>query len=180
MKSQFKNRKEIQEYIDNHSTPFSEFEKRIDYSLFTKQLEKKRKPKLGLFKKAAIAFTSVVLIIAAIFGIRHLTYVSDNGKCPFELGTYTFSYHEGELGHLDFDRDSYIVLSNQEIEGEGSFVLKGKNDSWTVYGKFNNCEFENERIEDVKLVYKTEFEFNVKEERYIIYDSSIKNEKGHC
>ena len=85
-------REELEEYVKNNRTPFSEFEKRLDYSKFTKSQEKKKSPNKTLWKKIGYALASVVLVIALSIGGYFIhTHVGDT-KCPFEMGTYVYEY----------------------------------------------------------------------------------------
>jgi len=51
MEQKFKTKEELKEYVKNNRTPFSEFEKRLDYSKFTKSQEKKKSPNKTLWRR---------------------------------------------------------------------------------------------------------------------------------
>ena len=141
--NKFKSKQELDEYIKNNSTSFEEFEKKLDYSLFEKRSKKNKKHKGFSLKKLGYAIVSFVMVVALSFGIYELIrYNKLNSKCPYELGTYIYYSQEGNIDGLDFSEKSYIVLTDQELSGPGTFVLQNKD--WVVYGQFYECEFSNE------------------------------------
>lgn len=142
--NKFKSKQELDEYIKNNSTSFEEFEKRLNYSLFEKRSKKNKKHKGFSLKKLGYAIVSFVMVICVtIVGYFIHSHFKIN-KCPYELGTYTFYSQEGNIEGLDFSEKSYIVLTDQELSGPGTFVLQNKD--WIVYGQFYECEFESENI----------------------------------
>lgn len=144
--NKFKSKQELDEYIKNNSTSFEEFEKKLDYSLFEKRSKKNKKHKGFSLKKLGYAIVSFVMVVALSFGIYELIrYNKLNSKCPYELGTYTYYSQEGNIDGLDFSEKSYIVLTDQELSGPGTFVLQNKD--WVVYGQFYECKFEDVALE---------------------------------
>ena len=143
--NKFKSKQELDEYIKNNSTSFEEFEKKLDYSLFEKRSKKNKKHKSFSLKKLGYAIVSFVMVICVtIVGYFIHSHFKIN-KCPYELGTYTFYSQEGNIDELDFSEKSYIVLTDQELSGPGTFVLQNKD--WVVYGQFYECKFEDVALE---------------------------------
>ena len=144
--NKFISKQELDEYIKNNSTSFEEFEKKLDYSLFEKRSKKNQKHRGFSLKKLGYAIVSFVMVVALSFGIYELIrYNKLNSKCPYELGTYTYYSQEGNIDGLDFSEKSYIVLTDQELSGPGTFVLQNKD--WVVYGQFYECKFEDVALE---------------------------------
>ena len=142
--NKFKSKQELDEYIKNNSTSFEEFEKRLDYSLFEKRSKKNKKHKGFSLKKLGYAIVSFVMVICVtIVGYFIHSHFKIN-KCPYELGTYTFYSQEGNIEGLDFSEKSYIVLTDQELSGPGTFIIKNK--EWTINFSFHNCFLENREI----------------------------------
>lgn len=159
MEQKFKTREELEEYVKNNRTPFSEFEKRLDYSKFTKSQEKKKSPNKTLWKKIGYALASVVLVIALSIGGYFIhTHVGDT-KCPFEMGTYVYESHKGNLDETGFNEESYIVLTEEELSGPGTFNIKDEKNKWSVYGQFYNCELASFSFSEL-IVKKTKYLFN--------------------
>ena len=142
--NKFKSKQELDEYIKNNSTSFEEFEKRLDYSLFEKRSKKNKKHKGFSLKKLGYAIVSFVVVIGIGLGLFKLSTINTKTKCPYELGTYNYYSQEGNIDGLDFSEKSYIVLTDQELSGPGTFVLQNKD--WVVYGQFYECGFESENI----------------------------------
>lgn len=142
--NKFQSKQELNDYIKNNSTSFEEFEKRLDYSKFDKYIDKNKKRKGFSWKKLGYALASLVLVVCVTLGIHFVAGIGKVEKCPYELGTYTYYSQEGELEGLDFTEESYIILTDQELSGPGTFTLENKD--WVVYGQFYECEFENENI----------------------------------
>jgi len=151
MEQKFKTREELEEYVKNNRTPFSEFEKRLDYSKFTKSQEKKKSPNKTLWRRIGYALASVVLVVAIAVGtIIGIQYIKTDTKCPFEMGTYVYESHRGNLEETGFNEESYIVLTEEELSGPGTFNIKDEKNNWSVYGQFYNCELSNMEIDIVK------------------------------
>ena len=109
-------------------------------------MNKTKKQKGFSWKKLGYALASLVVIIGLSIGIHEIIkYSKDGTKCPYELGSYTYYSQEGDIEGLDFSEESYVILTDQELSGPGTFVLQDKD--WTVYGQFYECEFENVIIE---------------------------------
>ncbi len=140
----FNSKEEINEYIKNNSTSFKEFEKRLDYSILGKNKKKKHNP--FSLKKLAYALASLVLVIGLCIGGYFAHSRSNDSKCPYELGTYIYYSQEGDIEGLDFSDKSYIIITDKELSGPGTFVLQDKD--WTVYGQFYECEFENVNLKN--------------------------------
>lgn len=160
--NKFKSKQELNDYIKNNSTSFEEFEKRLDYSKFDKFVNKTKKQKGFSWKKLGYALASLVLVIAAAIGIHFTVSIWNEPKCPYEFGTYTYYSQEGDIEGLDFNEESYVILTDQELSGPGTFVLKDKD--WTVYGQFYECEFEDKAIDITGNYFSTDI--------YNIYISS--------
>ena len=135
--NKFKSKQELDEYIKNNSTSFEEFEKKLDYSLFEKRSKKNKKHKGFSLKKLGYAIVSFVVVIGIGLGLFKLSTINTKTKCPYELGTYNYYSQEGNIDGLDFSEKSYIVLTDQELSGPGTFVLQNKD--WVVYGQFYEC-----------------------------------------
>ena len=142
--NKFKSKQELNDYIKNNSTSFEEFEKRLDYSKFDKFVNKTKKQKGFSWKKLGYALASLMLMISLGLGLYEIFHIKDVEKCPYELGTYTYYSQEGDIEGLDFSEESYVILTDQELSGPGTFVLQDKD--WVVYGQFYECEFENKEI----------------------------------
>ena len=142
--NKFKSKQELDEYIKNNSTSFEEFEKKLDYSLFEKRSKKNKKHKGFSLKKLGYSLASLVLVIVTCLIIHSIYRPKNPTDCPYELGTYTYYFQEGNIDGLEFSEKSYIVLTDQELSGPGTFVVQDKD--WVVYGKFYECEFESENI----------------------------------
>ena len=135
----FNSKEELDNYLLSNKTPFSVIDQKIDYSLVSK---KKRKVDVNLWKKITIGFASLCLVLTCVFGVLDLFSFNKKGECPFELGTYTFSSQEGSIEGLDFSESSYIVLSDEELSGPGTFIIEDEDNEWVVYGKFYECGLE--------------------------------------
>lgn len=169
--NKFKSKQELDEYIKNNSTSFEEFEKKLDYSLFEKRSKKNKKHKGFSLKKLGYAIVSFVMVVALSFGIYELIrYNKLNSKCPYELGTYTYYSQEGNIDGLDFSEKSYIVLTDQELSGPGTFVLQNKD--WVVYGQFYESSLSNYTI----LFDNNLKDYYVKEYQLSIFIANIDNE----
>ena len=148
MGQKFKTREELEEYVKNNRTPFSEFEKRLDYSKFTKSQEKKKSPNKTLWRRIGYALASVVLVVVTVIGVVFgISGITGNEDCPFEMGTYVYESHRGNLEETGFNEESYIVLTEEELSGPGTFNIKDEKNKWSVYGQFYNCEW-NDRVFD--------------------------------
>ena len=160
--NKFKSKQELDEYIKNNSTSFEEFEKRLDYSLFEKRSKKNKKHKGFSLKKLGYAIVSFVMVICVtIVGYFIHSHFKIN-KCPYELGTYTFYSQEGNIDGLDFSEKSYIVLTDQELSGPGTFVLQNKD--WVVYGQFYESSLSNYTIlfdNNLKDYYVKEYQLSI-------------------
>ena len=135
----FNNKEELDNYLLSNKTPFSVIDQKIDYSLVSKR---KRKVNINLWKKIAIGFASLCLVIVGVLGVMDYYKVKNKEACPFELGTYTYSSQEGSIEGLDFSESSYIVLTDEELSGPGTFVIEDEDKDWVVYGKFYECGLE--------------------------------------
>ena len=164
--NKFKSKQELDEYIKNNSTSFEEFEKRLDYSLFEKRSKKNKKHKGFSLKKLGYAIVSFVVVIGIGLGLFKLSTINTKTKCPYELGTYNYYSQEGNIDGLDFSEKSYIVLTDQELSGPGTFVLQNKD--WVVYGQFYDCEFENMKIEknNDNCFISDDYMFNISSNTY--------------
>lgn len=130
----------INEDINNQRLPsFEDVNKKIDYSPIDEELRKHNLRK-SILQKASIGFASVVLVVGVAFGVKILKITTK--KAPFEMGTYTYTSQVGEIEGLDFSEQSYIVLSEEELNGPGTFMIENDEQDWVVYGAFNECEFE--------------------------------------
>lgn len=135
----FNSKEELDNYLLSNKTPFSVIDQKIDYSLVSKR---KRKVNINLWKKITIGFASLCLVVTCVFGVLDLFSFNKKGKCPFELGTYTYASQEGSIEGLDFSESSYIVLTDEELSGPGTFVIEDEDNDWVVYGKFYFCELD--------------------------------------
>ena len=142
--NKFKSKQELDEYIKNNSTSFEEFEKKLDYSLFEKRSKKNKKHKGFSLKKLGYSLASLVLVIVTCLIIHSIYRPKNPTDCPYELGTYTYYSKEGNIDGLDFSEKSYIVLTDQELSGPGTFIIKNK--EWTINFSFHNCFLENREI----------------------------------
>ena len=141
MTNKFNSEEEMMEYIKTHSTPFSEFEKRLDYSILKKNKAKQKlkSPRM----KLGYVLASVVLVVAASLGIAFgIDSMNKPSECPFEMGTYVYDSHEGDIESLGFTSESYIVLTEEELSGAGTFKIEDEEKDWVVYGQFYECELE--------------------------------------
>ena len=129
--------------INENKTPFSVFEKRIDYSLVKNHKKSNKLNLKKLWSKIAIGFCSLLLLIGGGILCNELYNIHVQTLCPFKEGTYYYVRHEGDLGDLDFDEKSYIVLTSEEVDDEGTFSITNKKELWIIYGTFFNCEFNN-------------------------------------
>ena len=150
----FNSKEELDNYLLSNKTPFSVIDQKIDYSLVSK---KKRKVNVNLWKKITIGFASLCLVIVGILGVIDYYRVNNKDACPFELGTYTYASQEGNIEGLDFSESSYIVLTDEELTGPGTFVIEDEENDWVVYGKFYCCNFEGitigKMIKDLNYYY---------------------------
>lgn len=152
MEQKFKTREELEEYVKNNRTPFSEFEKRLDYSKFTKSQEKKKFSNKTLWRRIGYALASVVIVVALSIGGYFIhTHVGDT-KCPFEMGTYVYESHKGNLEETGFNEESYIVLTEKELSGPGTFNIKDEKNNWSLYGQFYNCEWSYKSFDEVEKI----------------------------
>ena len=142
--NKFKSKQELDEYIKNNSTSFEEFEKKLDYSLFEKRSKKNKKHKGFSLKKLGYSLASLVLVIVTCLIIHSIYRPKNPTDCPYELGTYTYYSKEGNIDGLDFSEKSYIVLTDQELSGPGTFVVQDKD--WAVYGQFYECLYSKSNI----------------------------------
>lgn len=150
MTNKFNTEEEMMEYIKTHSTPFSEFEKRLDYSILKKNKAKQKlkSPRM----KLGYVLASVVLVVAVSLGIViGIEKINRPIECPFEMGTYVYDSHEGDIESLGFTSESYIVLTEEELSGPGTFKIEDEEKYWVVYGQFYECELENLTIEKVTI-----------------------------
>lgn len=164
--NKFKSKQELDEYIKNNSTSFEEFEKKLDYSLFEKRSKKNKKHKGFSLKKLGYSLASLVLVIVTCLIIHSIYRPKNPTDRPYELGTYTYYSQEGNIDGLDFSEKSYIVLTDQELSGPGTFVLQDKD--WVVYGQFYDCEFENMKIEknNDNCFISDDYMFNISSNTY--------------
>ena len=137
--------------INENKTPFSVFEKRIDYSLVKNHKKSNKFNLKKLWSKIAIGFCSLLLLIGGGIGIYKINKFYVQNTCPFKEGTYYYVSHKGDLGDLDFDEKSYIVLTSKEMIDEGTFSITNKRDTWLIYGEFVNCEFD--LAEHINFIY---------------------------
>lgn len=142
--NKFKSKQELDEYIKNNSTSFEEFEKKLDYSLFEKRSKKNKKHKGFSLKKLGYSLASLVLVIVTCLIIHSIYRPKNPTDCPYELGTYTYYFQEGNIDGLEFSEKSYIVLTDQELSGPGTFVVQDKD--WAVYGQFYECLYSKSNI----------------------------------
>lgn len=149
--NKFKSKQELDEYIKNNSTSFEEFEKRLDYSLFEKRSKKNKKHKGFSLKKLGYSLASLVLVIVTCLIIHSIYRPKNPTDRPYELGTYTYYSQEGNIDGLDFSEKSYIVLTDQELSGPGTFVLQNKD--WVVYGQFYECGVKDSTITYINNVH---------------------------
>ena len=134
----------INEDINNQRIlSFEDVNKNIDYSPIDEELRKSNLRK-SILQKASIGLASVVLVVGTVFVFRGLD--KKTNKIPYELGTYTYTSQVGEIEGLDFSEQSYIVLSEEELSGPGTFVIENDEQDWVVYGSFNECYFESSII----------------------------------
>ena len=141
----------INEDINNQRLPsFEDVNKKIDYSPIDEELRKHNLRK-SILQKASIGLASVVLVVGVAFGVKILKITTK--KAPFEMGTYTYTTQIGEIEGLDFSEQSYIVLSEVELSGPGTFMIENDEQEWVVYGQFYECSLSNEIISfsDYKL-----------------------------
>ena len=150
MEHNFKSRQELDEYMKNNHTSFSEFEKRIDYSIFKKHSKNLKDSRKRLWTRLGYVFASLLLVFVMSLGGYFLYSHLLNSKCPFEVGTYVYSAHEGNIEELGFTTESYIVLTEEELSGPGTFNIKDEDGKWSIYGQFYNCEWEDEEITFIK------------------------------
>ena len=151
MDQRFKSKEELEAYLLQNKTPFSEFEKRIDYSLFEKS--KKRIQLRKIWKKIGIVFASVLAVAGISTGIYFASTVNNKGSNVVK-GTYTFSNQEGKLISTTFNKDSYVVISKSKEDNLGVIDLSSKDE--TIYAEFFNCEFSNKDL------------FSVEHDEYVI------------
>ena len=151
MTNKFNSEEEMMEYIKTHSTPFSEFEKRLDYSILKKNKAKQKlkSPRM----KLGYVLASVVLVVAASLGIViGIEKINRPVECPFEMGTYVYDSHEGDIESLGFTSESYIILTEEELSGPGTFKIEDEKKDWVVYGQFYECEWDDNIFEDINLI----------------------------
>lgn len=150
MTNKFNSEEEMMEYIKTHSTPFSEFEKRLDYSILKKNKAKQKlkSPRM----KLGYVLASVVLVVAASLGIAFgIDSMNKPSECPFEMGTYLYDSHKGDIESLGFTSESYIVLTEEELSGAGIFKIEDEEKDWVVYGQFYECEYANLKLEQTEI-----------------------------
>lgn len=153
----------INEDINNQRVlSFEDVNKNIDYSPIDEELRKSNLRK-SILQKASIGLASVVLVVGVAFGIDILH--DKTPKIPFELGTYTYTSQVGEIEGLDFSEQSYIVLSEEELSGPGTFVIENDEQDWVVYGQFSECEFETYNIGELS---KKGMGYSFKNDIYLI------------
>lgn len=128
--------------INENKTPFSVFEKRIDYSLVKNHKKSNKLNLKKIWSKIAIGFCSLLLLIGGGIAIYE-NKINTQNECPFKEGTYYYVGHKGDLGNLNFNEESYIVLTFEGKTGEGAFSITNKKDTWIIYGKYYNCEFDS-------------------------------------
>ena len=126
----FNSKEELDNYLLSNKTPFSVIDQKIDYSLISK---KKRKVGFSLKTKLTAAIASVLLVVTLCIGGYFINNINNNSNCPFELGTYTYASQEGSIEGLDFSESSYIVLTDEELTGPGTFVIEDEENDWIVY-----------------------------------------------
>ena len=146
MDQRFKSKEELEAYLLQNKTPFSEFEKRIDYSLFEKS--KKRIQLRKRWKKIGIVFASVLAVAGISTGIYFASTVNNKGSNVVK-GTYTFSNQEGEFISTTFNKDSYVVISKSKEDNLGVIDLSSTDE--TIYAEFFNCEFSNKNLLSLEL-----------------------------
>ena len=167
----FNSKEELDNYLLSNKTPFSVIDQKIDYSLVSK---KKRKVNVNLWKKITIGFASLCLVIVGILGVIDYYRVNNKDACPFELGTYTYASQEGSIEGLDFSESSYIVLTDEELTGPGTFVIEDEDNDWVVYGKFYECILVDKNIG--KLIKNTNsYKVNIDEYKMEFYYSYHNN-----
>ena len=146
MDQRFKSKEELEAYLLQNKTPFSEFEKRIDYSLFEKSKKKIRLRKI--WKKIGIIFVSVLAVAGISTGFYFASTVNNKGSNVVK-GTYTFSNQEGKLISTTFNKDSYVVISDSKEDNLGVIDLSTEDE--TIYAEFFNCEFSNKNLLSLEL-----------------------------
>ena len=163
----------INEDINNQRVlSFEDVNKNIDYSPIDEELRKSNLRK-SILQKASIGLASVVLVVGVAFGMKILKITTN--KAPFEMGTYTYTSQVGEIEGLDFSEQSYIVLSEEELSGPGTFMIENDEQDWVVYGSFNECEFETYNIGELS---KKGMGYSFQNDIYLI-DIVIGNQKDN-
>ena len=68
-------------------------------------------------------------------------------------------WDKGNLEETGFNEESYIVLTEEELSGPGTFNIKDEKSNWSVYGQFYNCELASFSFSEL-IVKKTKYLFN--------------------
>ena len=136
---------ENKKYENERTTSFSEFEKRLDYSLLSDPNKVQRKYNQKIFQRVSIIGCGLILLVGVGIGGNYLLNLRNKRRCPIEEGTYVYSSVIGELNDLDFNAESYIVISDDKLEGPGTFTIQNEKQDWIVYGQFYNCELEESK-----------------------------------
>ena len=159
---------ENKKYENERTTSFSEFEKRLDYSLLSDPNKVQRKYNQKIFQRVSIIGCGLILLVGVGIGGNYFLNWNKKRRCPIEEGTYVYSSVTGELNDLDFNAESYFVISDDKIEGPGTFTIHDEKQDWSVYGQFYNCGFDESNfmfirenkvfkdyIKDITLTYST-------------------------
>ena len=155
--------------INENKTPFSVFEKRIDYTLVKDPKKQYRNRMKKLLSRVAIGFCSLLLLVGGVIGVYEINEYNKRKTCPFEVGTYYYSESTGNYDSGIFDESSYIVITEEETNGLGSFEIENKNKDWVIYGEFYLCNLTN--FNHMYFVY----EQKSKIEYYTIVPTTINN-----
>ena len=148
---------------------FDEINSQLDYTPI--ELKYKRRKNIRKITKIVCACCFLVLALGTFIYFEK-TYFGERDEMDFEVGTYTYDYHTGNVDGFEVKETDYIIISEEEMTGPGTFKIEQNEKEYYVYLGIE--EIENKELEfkkDLTYIYISTFDNN-----QIKINFSIKNE----
>lgn len=146
---------------------FDEINSQLDYTPI--ELKYKRRKNICKITKIVCACCFSFLALGTFIYFEK-AYFGENAEMDYEVGTYTYDYHTGKVDGFEVNETDYIIISEEEMTGPGTFKIEQKEKEYYVYLGIE--EIENKELEfkkDLTYIYISTFDDN-----QITIDFSIK------
>lgn len=148
---------------------FDEINSQLDYTPI--ELKYKRRKNIRNITKIVCACCFLVLALGAFIYFEK-EYFNESVEMEFEVGTYTYDYHTGKVDGFEVNETDYIIISEEEMTGPGTFKIEQNKKEYYVYLGIE--EIENKELEFKKEL--TYFYISTFDDNQITIDFSMKKE----